>query len=774
MSHRESAWLTRLEESFQDELFLYMVMEYMPGGDLGSLDPDQEGIPEDQARFYAAELVLALDELHRMGYVHRDVKPGNVMIREDGHVRLADFGSAGRLDSKTGLVFSKSSVGTPDYISPEALEAQQTRNGAYYGAESDWWGLGVTLYELLTGSPPFFAPSLVQTYTMIAAHEKHLNLDDARISAAAKSLLRGLLCDKIGRLNLEGIKAHPFFDGIEWDELQLAVPPFIPILESPEDTSRFYLDDDEDDEEQRGSTDLQIAKKKVLVGFEGVQFPFVGYTFDSTRSYKVAWDALPVLQRMESCQIRMGELESQLTEMRQSCETAKLVNEQIKRIASCDELPLLANVSSDDLQAAYDALMQNYDFLQMHYEELLREHDRTSRQLEALLSTMQEQETARVGLEDELAAQNKRTALDKLKIGELVNKLATLAMRPSGSTTSKDGSDLKKQLKRLQQDYKCLEQQLDKETRSRVNLEEELAELKISKATLEQEHESLLIELRSGAVLTAPKLERKSSDVGSILRSLVKGHSRQPSISSSLQNCSAAFDGPVKILEPKLSRRRELQWTKSHLAIRETGLWIGDREASMCLLGTLKADVFWAQPVQPGELLGLPTSKSRNCFKIRFLLAAPPQEQGASAPSDVEARLEKEQKILRGAQQLLEAARTPEQKAIAQSHVDASQRLITSLQQQRDTNTAIDQTLHTWIPASIDEPVCDGCLFPGATLRCPTCDAHCHQHCHAILPITCQHAALLMHVQPAFVQVTSADDVRKWIRAMETARRIKS
>lgn len=127
MARACSVWLTSLKYAFQDEYKLFFVMEYCPGGDLLGLLYRQGGtIPESAAIFYLGEVLLALNDLHGMGYVHRDLKPDNVLLDRCGHVKLADFGSAARVNEK-GIACGGFPVGTPDYVAPEVLTAHDNK-----------------------------------------------------------------------------------------------------------------------------------------------------------------------------------------------------------------------------------------------------------------------------------------------------------------------------------------------------------------------------------------------------------------------------------------------------------------------------------------------------------------------------------------------------------------------------------------------------------------------------------------------------------------------
>ena len=264
--------------AFQDDRYLYMVMEYMPGGDLVNLMSNYD-VPEKWARFYTAEVVLALDAIHSMGFIHRDVKPDNMLLDKAGHLKLADFGTCMKMN-KEGMVRCDTAVGTPDYISPEVLKSQG--GDGYYGRECDWWSVGVFLYEMLVGDTPFYADSLVGTYSKIMNHKNSLTFpDDNEISKEAKNLICAFLTDRevrLGRNGVEEIKRHLFFkdDQWAWETLRDTVAPVVPDLSSDIDTSNF----DDIDEDKGEEETFPIPK-----AFVGNQLPFVGFTYYSNRRY---------------------------------------------------------------------------------------------------------------------------------------------------------------------------------------------------------------------------------------------------------------------------------------------------------------------------------------------------------------------------------------------------------------------------------------------------------------------------------------------------------
>ncbi|KYO37704.1 serine/threonine-protein kinase LATS1 isoform A [Alligator mississippiensis] len=283
LAEADNEWVVRLYYSFQDKDNLYFVMDYIPGGDMMSLLIRMGVFPENLARFYTAELTCAVESVHKMGFIHRDIKPDNILIDRDGHIKLTDFGlctgfrwthdskyyQSGDHPRQDSMDFSNewgdpascrcgdrlkplerraarqhqrclahSLVGTPNYIAPEVL----LRTG--YTQLCDWWSVGVILFEMLVGQPPFLAQTPSETQMKVINWQTALHIPpQAKLTPEASDLIIKLCRgpeDRLGKNGADEIKVHPFFKTIDFSSDLRRQPAFyIPKIAYPTDTSNF-------------------------------------------------------------------------------------------------------------------------------------------------------------------------------------------------------------------------------------------------------------------------------------------------------------------------------------------------------------------------------------------------------------------------------------------------------------------------------------------------------------------------------------------------------
>jgi serine/threonine protein kinase len=306
-----SEWLVKLLYAFQDVHFVYLAMEYAPGGDLRTLMNNSGILLQKHIRFYAMEMLMAANALHEIGFIHRDLKPENFLVDATGHVKLVDFGlSKGFLDPakldtmkrkmahlhvtkrpsmelrtlhKTLLKQQRaySLVGSPDYMAPEIL------SGLEYNKNVDYWSLGCIIYEFFAGYPPFTAEEAEQVWENVVHWRDVLDRPEFDVQAATDNLsddawdfILHLLVEAHERLSsVEQAKSHPFFGPIQWT--RQVKPPFIPKLESDKDTHYF------DDFTSEADLDLYkqvMDKYQKIDEMEAADVPalrnaFIGFTF---------------------------------------------------------------------------------------------------------------------------------------------------------------------------------------------------------------------------------------------------------------------------------------------------------------------------------------------------------------------------------------------------------------------------------------------------------------------------------------------------------------
>jgi len=291
-------WVVRMLYSFQDAVNLYLIMEFLPGGDMINLLSKMDSFDEETTRFYMAEVVLAIESIHDLGFIHRDIKPDNLLLDARGHIKLSDFGlctglkKAHRTEFYSSLSDSKdahiakplsakerakswkmsrralaySTVGTPDYIAPEVFK----QNG--YTKTCDWWSVGVIMFEMLVGYPPFCSDSPQETYWKVMRWKEELKIpNEAVISPEAEDLIKRFICepeDRIGTVGTKQIKDHPFFRGTPWTSIRQTKAPIDPGVKSIDDTSNFDKFPESDKPEVDG---VALDKSKDWV--------FSGYTY---------------------------------------------------------------------------------------------------------------------------------------------------------------------------------------------------------------------------------------------------------------------------------------------------------------------------------------------------------------------------------------------------------------------------------------------------------------------------------------------------------------
>ncbi|XP_020678061.1 serine/threonine-protein kinase 38 isoform X1 [Dendrobium catenatum] len=313
----DSDCIVKLYCSFQDEEFLYLIMEYLPGGDMMTLLMRKDTLTEEEAKFYVGQTVLAIESIHKHNYIHRDIKPDNLLLDRAGHMKLSDFGLCKPLDCSNFPNFSEpdytsgsnsnsildgdktlnripvaqrtqqeqllhwqknrrmlaySTVGTPDYIAPEVL----LKKG--YGMECDWWSLGAIMYEMLVGYPPFYSEEPMSTCRKIVNWKTHLKFPvEAKLSPQAKDLITKLLCNVEKRLGTRGaheIKAHAWFKDVNWDRLYMMEAAFKPEVKDELDTQNF-------EKFEETTVSLQTSSKsgpwRKMLPSKDVNF--VGYTY---------------------------------------------------------------------------------------------------------------------------------------------------------------------------------------------------------------------------------------------------------------------------------------------------------------------------------------------------------------------------------------------------------------------------------------------------------------------------------------------------------------
>ena len=213
MKKLENPFIVSLKHAFQTPKYLYLVMEFCSGRDLSWHLNQRNNFSEPIAKLFIAEVILAIEYLHKRNIIYRDLKPSNVLVSKNGHIKLTDFGLA--KENMLGMDFTQTFCGSPAYLAPELIKERK------FNKSSDIYQIGVLLFELLTGRPPFFMADRESLFECI---KNSYDLEvPPHVSIEAIDLLGRLLNKlphkRIGVKNFDDLKNHKFFKDIDWDDI---------------------------------------------------------------------------------------------------------------------------------------------------------------------------------------------------------------------------------------------------------------------------------------------------------------------------------------------------------------------------------------------------------------------------------------------------------------------------------------------------------------------------------------------------------------------------
>ncbi|CAD25005.1 PROTEIN KINASE C (EPSILON TYPE) [Encephalitozoon cuniculi GB-M1] len=758
-----SEWLVCAHMTMQDEEYLYYLMDFIPGGDFMGLLSKEDVLEEDWVRFYAAEIVAALDELHKLGWIHRDLKPDNVLIGIDGHVKLADFGSC--IKMKDGKARSSITVGTPDYVSPDVLCS--VNEECEYGEDVDFWTLGVIIYEMIYGTTPFYSDTLMETYRRITRVEFGFPF---KVSPELTSLIEGLIAAKDRRMRIEEIKSHAFFEGVDWSRLKELKPPFVPEVNGDSDTSHFV--------------DTQFDAEKRKLNVKGNYMPFVGFTFDpefvSRFSSMIEGKAAPTSDRVDSMIKENRQiLEDLLVKISENKESIDLQNQELADMnAELESTRVKLEISRDEAQRYQKELKEVLTQLLVEKEELEVAKAELQR-YRKWLKNITEEVNSKAFLSEEYSIAERKSAEtagldmsieDLGKRGVLFKDLSMpiYEVRKEAEEMADILSDLQESMSRLSTENKGL--------RSEAEVyKEKYHEILGIKAMIESENKSLTEKLKSGGLDGLKRqLRLKAAEIKEYEQKLNQEILFRKSVEEELNF--------LKREKSKVHRVAVKQSFSCHLTngeptvvkVEEDRLWVGDEAhyISNVYVGELR----------PNELHHLPQKKISMTLKIVFMNeeVKSVSSSGRRSLKSLEEDLNTEMAIKEGIEKIraLLQGKTLEE---ANMQLEGSNRKISQLKAEiercrkstmvenipEDPIRIYEFNNHLFAPKTVPQGVlCDFCneVLYGLVnqgFECKDCKMVVHKSCYVLGDISCELYSALKTGRAYYVTMRTIEEKEK-------------
>uniref|UniRef100_A0A3Q3FJF2 non-specific serine/threonine protein kinase n=1 Tax=Labrus bergylta TaxID=56723 RepID=A0A3Q3FJF2_9LABR len=488
-----SPWIPELLYAFQDKDNVYLAMEYLPGGDLMSLlNRYEDQFDESMAQFYLAELVEAIHAVHLLGYVHRDVKPENVLIDRTGHIKLADFGSAASL-----------------------------------------------LLLQCDSQSPFSGGTSAKTIHNILNFQRFLKFpEEPRASKQFVDLLQRLLCGAKERLGFQGLRCHSFFSGVDWNNLRQVLPPFVPALHAEDDTSNF------EEPEQAAPRPASAAQRGALpAGFQGKDLPFLGWFFSRFCLFQRKMTDLESVLHQKDVELKASETQRGILEQ----DLATYITECSSLKRSLEEARVEVSREDDKaLQLLHDIREQSnklQEIKEQEYHAQLEEMQVTIRQLEEDLSAARRRSDL---YESELRDSRQTSEELKRKAVEYQQRIQK-AKEQGKADVEELLSKLEKTNSEQQVKIQELQDKLSKAVKASTEATELLQNVRQAKERLERDLERL-----RGKTDSSDTLKRRLRETEELEENLRDAQSTAQRMETQLTQKERLFEDKIKVLEAQM------------------------------------------------------------------------------------------------------------------------------------------------------------------------------------------------------------------------------